>query len=155
MAWDAVANLKALEEIENGLAKVYSHLSEKKKFSPQVKKFWAAMAAEEKAHGQLFGEMRERLRKDPDFVVEIEMEMALLEMFTVRVNRLLRYVQSDTLTDKEAYSLGAFIEAELDESRYLTKITAGDPAFQARLKRVHADTSRHRMILVNHSRGNI
>ena len=153
MASDMVANLKALQEIENGLAGVYFHLSQRKNFSPQVKKFWAVMAEEEKAHGELFGEIGERIRKDPGFVVEMEMEPVLLEIFTDQVNRLLRYVQSDTLTDKEAYSLGAFIEAELDESRYLAKITAGDPDLQARLKKVHLDTSRHRMILVNHSRG--
>ncbi len=153
MKSNVAATLKLLEEIETGLAEVYSYLSRKKNFSGPVKRFWSMMAAEETGHGELFRDIRQRVEKDPEFGLDLDVEEGMLDLFVTRVNRLLRYVQREELSEKDAYKLGAFIEAELDESKYLSKITVPDPSLQARLRRVHSDTSRHRIILVNHSRG--
>ena len=153
MKSNVIDSLKMYESIEKGLSQVYSELGRKSHFSPQVKKFWTLMAAEEAEHAQLFREIWERFEMDSDLTVDTGMDPELLELFTARVNRLVKYVKSDALTDSEAYKIGAFIEAELDESKYLSKLVVSDPGLRARLRKVHADTSKHRIILVNHSRG--
>jgi len=57
------------------------------------------------------------------------------------------------ISETDAYRLCAQIEGELDEASFIDGIRTNDEAMSKRLERVKADTKKHRMVLINYSRG--
>jgi len=146
----ALANLA---RIEAGLARIYAHLSGLEHFSGPVRKFWAALSEEELKHEKVFLDIREKARADDSFQFEVEVKVDDLKAFIEKVNKLRRETFKKNLTEDQAYSFGAMIEAELDEGRFTGKIKTNDLGIKKRLKQVEADTKRHRGVLVLYSKG--
>jgi len=142
-----------LEKIERGLSKIYGHLALQNQFSRPVKAFWDTMQREESEHAQVFHEIHERANKDDSFEIDIDIDLNDLKSFVEKVNHLLKKVKNESVTESEAYSLGAMIEAELDEAHFLNKIYASDEKIYLSIKKLVNDTKKHNILLVNYSRG--
>jgi hypothetical protein len=69
------------------------------------------------------------------------------------LNVLIKKAFTDNLSESEAYSLGAEIEANLNESGFIKLIKTSDAKTLALLHGIENDTKKHRVILVNYSRG--
>jgi len=145
--------LKALERVETGLSRVYNHLAEKAHFTGPVRKFWATIRDEEIMHAKVFSEIREKAQAEQSFDLMIQFDMGTLQGFVEKVNALLDRVKKEDLTESEAYSLAALIEAELNEANFIEGIKTTDPGVTGKIKRIENDTQRHRVVLVNYSRG--
>ena len=57
------------------------------------------------------------------------------------------------MSEMEAYSLGARIEAELDEANFLSNIKINDQELLKALRKIDVDTRKHKMLLTSHSKG--
>lgn len=141
-----------LIKIESGIAKIYNRLSVKKNFSGPVQTFWRNIAMEEELHADIFDEIRRGMIND-EIPVAIHIDMETLKDFVDKINGLVKKTTSEEFSDSDAYSLGAFIEAELDEAEFIKAIKTTDQKFIKMLKRVENDTKKHRVMLVNYSRG--
>lgn len=144
--------LRNLIKIETGLAKIYNQLSTKDNFTPPVRKFWRNLALEEEIHADMFDEIREGMNKD-NIPVAVNIKIEKLKEFVDKVNGLLKNMSAEEISDTEAYSLGAFIEAELDEAEFVRSIETTDQKFINMIKKIENDTKKHKVMLVNYSRG--
>ena len=144
--------LKNLIKIETGLVKVYNRLSMRDSFTPPVRNFWRSLSLEESIHADIFDEIRQAMIND-GIQVSIDIDNEKLKEFVDKVNDYIKKTASEDLSDSDAYSIGAFIEAELDEAAFVKKIETIDKKFTTMLKRIQNDTQKHRVMLVNHSRG--
>jgi len=144
--------LMNLIKIESGIAKIYNRLSTKKSFTGPVQNFWRNIALEEELHADILDEIRQGMNNDGIPVV-ININMEKLKEFVNKINKLAKEVPSEKISDSEAYSLGALIEIELDESGFIKMIETTDQKFIKLLKRIENDTKKHRVMLVNYSRG--
>ncbi|MBN2125279.1 MAG: hypothetical protein JW821_13360, partial [Deltaproteobacteria bacterium] len=115
--------LSNLENIETGLSRVYGHLSRKEHFSSPVKKFWTTLMEEELVHASVFRELLKKSREEASFQVEAKTDRTRLEAFVEKVNDLLKKVKKEDLSESEAYTIGALIEAELDEAHFVGTMT--------------------------------
>ena len=141
-----------LVKIESGIAKIYNHFSTKINFTAPVQKFWRSLALEEELHADIFDEFREAMYNDGiPGVIHISIDK--LKEFASKVNRLTKEVTVKKISESEAYSMGALIEAELDEAGFIQMIETTDQKFIGLLKRIENDTKKHRVMLVNYSRG--
>jgi rubrerythrin len=113
LSQETVTILKALERLETGLSKVYNHLAEKGHFAGPVRKFWATIRDEEIMHAKAFNEIREKAQADQTFELTVQFDMGTLQDFVEKVNALLDKVKKENITESEAYTLAALIEAEL------------------------------------------
>jgi len=144
--------LRNLIKIETGLAKVYNRLSTKDNFTPPVRKFWRSLALEEELHADIFDEIRQGMNND-GIPVTVNIKIEKLKEFVDKVNNLIKKTTSEEFSDSEAYSLGAFIEAELDEAEFVKSIETIDQKFTKMIKKIENDTKKHKVMLVNYSRG--
>jgi len=144
--------LKNLIKIETGIAKIYNRLSTKDSFTSPVRNFWRSLALEEELHADIFDEIRQGMNND-GIPVAINLKIEKLKEFIDKVNSLAKKITSEELSDSEAYSLGALIEMELDEAEFVKKIETIDQKFMKMLKKIENDTKKHRVMLVNYSRG--
>lgn len=144
--------LRNLIKIESGIAKIYNRLSTKDNFTTPVQKFWRSIALEEELHADIFDEIRQRMNNDGIPVV-ININMDRLKEFVSKINNLAKEVASEKFSDSDAYSLGTLIETELDEAEFIKMIETTDQKFIKMLKRIENDTKKHRVMLVNYSRG--
>jgi rubrerythrin len=142
-----------LGKVEKGLSRAYERLSKREAFSRPVKAFWENLMKEELVHEKVFDDIRERLREDEAFRIEIDLDMNRLQDFVTGTNELLHDASREDLSESEAYTLGARIEAQLDEARFLEKVKTNDEGITKWLKKVENDTKKHRLMLVNYSRG--
>ena len=142
-----------LEKIETGLSRVYGHLARKSHFSGPVKTFWTTIMEEERIHASIFRELREKAGEDDSFRIEVKTDRERLEDFVSKVNGMLQDVKREDLSESEAYTIGALIEAELDEAHFVETMTVEDEEMQRKIRRIQNDTKKHRVILVNYSRG--
>jgi hypothetical protein len=62
-------------------------------------------------------------------------------------------VKKTDVSESEAYPFGATIEVEIDEANFLKKIKTNDPEIAKKLNRIDSETQRHRVMMVNYSRG--
>jgi hypothetical protein len=62
-------------------------------------------------------------------------------------------VKKSDVSECEAYSFGATIEAEIDEASFLKKVKTNDPEITKMLNRIGSETQKHRVMMVNYSRG--
>jgi len=145
--------LANLAKIEMGLSKIYEHLAQRKDFRKPVKEFWNTMKNEEIGHAYVFERIRERAKTDKSFDIDINIPLQDLKQFVDKVNALLKKVKNETISETEAYSFGAIIEAELDEASFLRKIATNDPAISESISELIHDTKKHNLVLVNYSRG--
>ncbi|MBN1102382.1 MAG: hypothetical protein JXL84_03090 [Deltaproteobacteria bacterium] len=150
---ETVTILKALEKLETGLSRIYNHLAEKGHFSGPAKKFWSTIRDEEILHAKAFREILEKGQAEQTFDLAIQFDMGTLHDFVEKVKALLDRVKKEDVTESEAYSLAALIEAELNEASFMEGIKTTDPMVNQKIKRIANDTKRHRVILVNYSRG--
>lgn len=141
-----------LAKVETGLSKIYEKLSEREAFRQQVRGFWLDLMNEELAHAKVFNKIREKLLSDASFKVEALLKEDQLRTFVDRARGLLKTVEKD-ISETDAYRLCAQIEGELDEASFIDGIRTNDEAMSKRLERVKADTKKHRMVLINYSRG--
>ena len=141
-----------LIKIESGIAKIYNRLSTKKGFSAPIQTFWRNIALEEELHSDIFNEILQGMIDD-GIPVAVHLDMQTLKDFVNRLNELLKKTNSEELSDSDAYSLGALIETELDEADFIKMIETTDQKFIKMLKRIENDTKKHRVMLVNYSRG--
>jgi rubrerythrin len=144
--------LRNLISVESGIAKIYNRFSTKKSFTPPVQKFWRTIALEEELHSDIFDEIRQGMNND-NIPVVVDIDMERLKEFVDKINRLVKEVTSEKYTESDAYSMGALIEAELDEAEFIKMIKTTDNKFKDMLKRIENDTKKHRVILINYSRG--
>ncbi|MFC1869120.1 hypothetical protein ACFL0H_13460 [Thermodesulfobacteriota bacterium] len=144
--------LRNLIKIESGIAKFYNRLSTKNSFTGPVQKFWRKIAIEEELHADIFDEIRQGMNNDGIPVV-INLNIDRLKEFVSKINELIKEAASENFSDSEAYSLGALIELELDEAGFIKMIETTDQKFIKLLKRIENDTKKHRVMLVNCSRG--
>ena len=144
--------LKNLIIIESGIAKIYNRLSTKQNFTAPVHKFWRSLALEEELHADMFDEIRQGMNNDGIPVV-ININIEMLKEFVRKINSLAKKTTSEEFSDSDAYSLGAVIEAELDEAEFIKMIETSDQKFIKMLKRIENDTKKHRVMLLNYSRG--
>jgi len=144
--------LRNLISVESGIAKIYNRFSTKKSFTASVQKFWRTIALEEELHADIFDEIRQGMNND-NIPVVVDINMERLKDFVDKINGLVKEVTSEKYTESDAYSMGALIEAELDEAEFIKMIKTTDNKFTDMLKRIENDTKKHRVILVNYSRG--
>lgn len=141
-----------LIKIESGLAKIYNRFSTKRSFTAPVQKFWRSIAIEEELHADIFDEIRQGMNND-GIPVAIDINMDSLKEIVSKINSLTKEATSEEVSDSDAYSLGALIEIELDEAGFIKMINTTDQKFIKLLKRIENDTKKHRVMLVNYSRG--
>jgi len=144
--------LKILSTIESGIAKIYKRFSAKKNFGKPVQKFWQYISKEEELHAEYFEKIRKGMNTD-NIPVKINIDIERLKEFVNKVNRSVKDVMTEEYSESDAYSLGASIEVEMDESRFLEGIEITDQKFTRMLKKIENDTEKHRIVLVNYSRG--
>lgn len=142
-----------LAKIETGLSRVYEHLSKMDGFTNPVKNFWMTMKNEELGHAKVFNDIRERAKVDDSFEFEVDLDLKDLKGFVEKVNKLLEKIKKENITESEAYSFGALIEAELDEAEFMKKINTNDAGIAKNIKQIANDTKKHNLLLVNYSRG--
>lgn len=111
------------------------------------------MKNEEIRHTYVFERILERAKTDKSFNIDINVPLETLKDFVKKVNQLLIKIKDGSVSEKEAYSLGALIEAELDEASFLQKITTNDDFISKSISQLINDTKKHNLILVNYSRG--
>jgi len=141
-----------LVRIEHGIAKIYNHFSMKSNFSNPVKNFWRNIANEEELHADLFDEIRQGVL-DGDVQVTLDIDLADLKGFVDKINGQLKSIQSEDYDESGAYSFGALIETELDEAKFVQMVHTNEPKFMNMLTKIENDTKKHRVILINHSKG--
>ncbi|MBN1365309.1 MAG: hypothetical protein JW976_10935 [Syntrophaceae bacterium] len=144
--------LRNLVKIESGIAKIYNRLSIKEEFTGPVKKFWRSIALEEELHADIFDEIRKGMN-DKGIPVAINIKIEELKKFVYKINEVIKKVTTEKCSESEAYSFGALIEVELDEAEFVKRIETTDAKFIQMLKRIENDTKKHRVMLVNYSRG--
>ncbi|MFO7598725.1 MAG: hypothetical protein R6X27_02820 [Candidatus Desulfacyla sp.] len=142
-----------LAKIERGIARVYEYLSKLETFTPPVRRFWKTIMEEELVHEKIFKDIRERARVDDSFQIEIDTDLDELKGIVQKLNTLLDDIKKSAVSESQAYSFGATIEVEIDEANFLKKIKANDPEITKRLNRVDSETQKHRVMMVNYSRG--
>ncbi|MBN1103082.1 MAG: hypothetical protein JXL84_06690 [Deltaproteobacteria bacterium] len=150
---DQTAVLTGLEKIESGLFRIYQHLSEMRHFAGPVKAFWASISAEELLHAKTVAEIREKALADEGLSLDLKIDRKQLQDFAQKVNSLLERVKKEDVSESEAYTLAALIEAELNEAAFLDGVKIGEPGLSQRIRKVRNDTKRHKVILVNYTRG--
>ena len=141
-----------LIKIETVLARLYSGFSTRNNFTVPVKKFWTTIAKEEELHGNILNKIHQAI-KDDKTTVTLDIQIESLKKFIAKVNELFRKASSEDLEESEAYSIGATIEMELDESGFTKMIQTSDEKLNRLLKMVENDTKKHRVMLINYSRG--
>ena len=144
--------ITSLIRIEDVLARLYNRFSTKSDFTAPVKKFWAAIAGEEKLHANIMEKMREAIHEEKA-TVSVDVQVEALKEFIAKINDIFKKAASDNLSEAEAYSLGATIEVELDEGGFTRLIHTTDQKLAKLLKLIENDTKKHRVMLVNYSRG--
>jgi hypothetical protein len=142
-----------LAKLETGVSKIYRYLSKQDHFTNPVKRFWIIMMHEELMHAKIFDKIRERVKADGSIQFEINIDMGQLKGFVEKVNKLLQEIKNREITESEAYSFGAYIEAQLDEANFTKKISTNNPEIEAKIEQIETETKKHRMILVNFSKG--
>jgi len=142
-----------LAKIERGMAKIYEYLSQQEAFTPPVKRFWGSIMEEERVHEKIFKDIRQRANEDDSFEIEIDTDLDELKTFVHKLNTLLEEMKRSGVSESEAYSFGATIEVEIDEANFLKKIQTNDPDIAKMVNRVNSDTQKHRVMMVNYSRG--
>jgi rubrerythrin len=150
---DQTAVLAGLEKIEAGLSRIYKHLSEMRHFAGPVKAFWSSISAEEMMHAGTIAEIREKAMADEAFRLELRIDIQQLQGFVQKVNAFVERVNKEEISESEAYTLAALIEAELHEAAFLDALQIDHPGLAQKIRRLANDTKRHRMILVNYTRG--
>jgi hypothetical protein len=141
-----------LAKVETSLSRIYERLSKKESFRQQVQGFWRELMNEELAHARVFNEIREKALAEDTFEVDVRVKDGQLRSFVDRARDLIKIVEED-VSESDAYSLCAQIEGDLDEAKFLDSVRMNDAAMTKRLDRVKADTKKHRIVLVNYSRG--
>jgi len=83
-----------------------------------------------------------------------------LKLFVNKVNSLLKELRkkdSNELeiykNESEAYKFGASVEGDLDEFNFCRRIKVNDTEFAKKIQQIENATKKHRMIMVNYSRG--
>jgi len=142
-----------LAKIERGMAKIYEYLSQQEAFTPPVKRFWGTIMEEEHIHEKIFKDIREKANNDDSFEIEINTDLDELQTFVHKLNTLLGEMKRSGVSESEAYSFGATIEIEIDEANFLKKIQTNDPDIAKLVNRIDSDTQKHRVMMVNYSRG--
>lgn len=150
---DQTTVLAGLERIEAGLSRVYKHLAETRHFAGPVRAFWAAISGEEQMHAGTIAEIREKALAQEAFRLDLEIDIKQLQDFVQKVNSFVERVKREDISESEAYTLAALIEAELNEAAFLDGVKIGDPGLTRKIRKVGNDTKRHRVILVNYTRG--
>ena len=111
-----------LAKIERGISKIYELLSKREAFTNPVQKFWKTLMEEELTHAKIFDDIREKGRIDDRFQVEIDADIDELKRFVQKIKKLLAKITAEEVSESEAYSFGAIIEAEFDEAAFIKKI---------------------------------
>jgi len=142
-----------LAKIERGIARVYEYLSKLETFTPPVRRFWKTIMEEELVHEKIFKDIRERARVDDSFQIEIDTDLDELKAIVQKLNTLLENIKNSDVSECEAYSFGATIEVEIDEANFLNMIRTNDPKITQWVKRIASETKKHRVMMVNYSRG--
>jgi hypothetical protein len=150
---DQTAVLAGLEKIEAGLSRVYQHLAEMRHFAGPVRAFWSSISAEEQMHAGTIAEIREQALAHEACRLDLKIDIKQLKEFVHKVNSFVERVKREDISESEAYTLAALIEAELNEAAFLDGVTIGDPGLTQKIRKVGNDTKRHRVILVNYTRG--
>ncbi len=145
--------LTNLAKIERGISRIYEYLSTREDFTPPVKRFWKNIMEEELVHEKIFKEVQERARTEDAFQIEIDADINDLKAFVAKLNSLLTDIKKPDVSESEAYTVGATIEAEIDEAHFLSMIRTSDPEIDRKVKRIESDTQKHRMMIINYSRG--
>jgi len=145
--------LTNLARIEQGLAKIYDFLSKRKGFSKPVQKFWETIKIEEMRHAAYFNEMLDKVREDSSYVQSTQIDPNELQEFVQKVNASLESIKRTNLTEAEAYSFAAHIEADLDEAHFAEKIHVEDSVMRTKLQTMNNETKKHSAIMINHARG--
>lgn len=145
--------LTDLAGIERGLAKVYLFLAEQYHFSIAARKLWRTLHEEELKHEQLFLELRRIFQINPQALDIVALDHEYLQEFVGKVNALLAEVKKPDLTEAAAYSIGARIEAEFDEGKFLSKIEPHDTKLRFKIHGVINDCKRHTAMLIAYTRG--
>ena len=142
-----------LAKIEKGVSKIYELLSKREGFTSPVQKFWKTLMEEELTHAKIFDDIREKGRVEDTFQVEIDADLDELKGFVQRVKKAIIKIAAEDVSESEAYSFGAIIEAEFDEAAFIKKIKTNDKGVAKRVKRIDEETKKHRMVLMNYSKG--
>ncbi len=141
-----------LINIELAFEKMYNRFSARKNFTVPVQNFWRTIALEEALHAEILDKIHQGIKEDKISII-IDIKLETLKKFIEKVNGLIKEASLEDLTETEAYSLGAALEVELDESGFTKMIKTTDQNINQMLKRVENDTKKHRVMLVNYSRG--
>lgn len=141
-----------LIRIESVLSKLYTRFSTRNNFTAPVKKFWSTIAREEDIHADILNKIRNAI-DDKEISISIKIQTENLKGFVSKVNDVLKKASSKDLTETEAYSIGATIEAEFDESGFTKMIQTTDEKLNKLLDTIENDTKKHRLMLINYSRG--
>ncbi|MBN1905509.1 MAG: hypothetical protein JW927_10460 [Deltaproteobacteria bacterium] len=144
--------LLGLIKIESVLNRLYSRFSAQKNFSPPVKRFWETIAHEEMLHADTLSGIRRQVN-DGGINIDIDIKIEKLKEFITNLNVFIKKASTGSMSETEAYSLGAQIEANLNESGFTKLIKTTDKKILELLKGIENDTKKHRVILVNYSRG--
>lgn len=142
-----------LAKIERGLSRIYGYLSKHETFTPPVKRFWGTIMEEELVHEKIFNDIRERAKIDDSFRIEIDTDLDELKAFVGKLNALLDRIKKKDVSESEAYSFAATIEAEIDEANFIKMIRTNDPDLTKMVKHIELETQKHRAMIVNYSRG--
>lgn len=148
---DAV--LANLVSIETGLAQIYQYLANREHFSRPVRMFWNNMQKEEQKHAQLIQELRNLQHSRPDAVEVTGIDRESVQAFIDKIKTVLIEVKKPGLSESAAYSIGAVIEAELDEGAFIDKIKVADAQYKAIIRSVANDCKKHSAMLAAYAHG--
>lgn len=145
--------LSNLSKIELGFSIIYENFSEKKNFTVPVKKFWANIAREEKAHSKFLEDIRTRLSEDASFEISTSIDDTKLKYFAEKLKTHLENIKGVEISESEAYSFGANLEADLCEAEFIESIQTNDEKTNQRLGFLRNADKQHSIIMVNYAKG--
>lgn len=142
-----------LAKIEIGFSKIYESFSKKKNFTLPVKKFWENIAKEERAHAEVFETIRKRLSEDPSYEIDTRIEISKLKEFSEKLKTQLNKIKGIEISESEAYSFGASLEAELCEADFVESLQTNDEITNKRLGYLRNADKKHNVIMINYAKG--
>jgi hypothetical protein len=140
-----------LERIERTISNIYGSLAVNDSFNDRAQRFWATMLAAELEHAALFRNIREEGKHDEATQIELSFDVEQLGRSYKKIKKIEKKVITAEISEKDAYSLGAFIEESLYEYSYSKRVTSNNQSIQSKIEKVEEDTRQHYILLHNYS----
>ena len=145
--------LRNLAKIETAVARVYEKFATNDRFTSPAREFWASTMSEELEHAKLFNTIRETAKQDDSIEVKVDFEMDQFKKSVNEFNTILRGISEEDISESKAYSIGAFIEININEFGFSKRVRTNNDEIAKTIRRIENDTNKHYRLLYNYSLG--